>query len=331
MFTRFTLTCIAVAGVLNGGTASAASTAPISAVDDGQQSKAAAPVVNQSQSNSAASASLTGAPADITGVQAERASEVIAPTQSAATKTTAAQTPVEAPDAVPEGKLADTASTPTQSAAPEKTPAQTPVEAPDALPDSTAPDTASKPTQKVASETTAAETPDETPDVVSDIVAAGTTSTPTQSAASETTGAADTPAASDAPAIQEQRAPVEISGTTIQSAPTVPPVAEPKSEPVPIQSQIMVSHSLIHSDDGSTVILTVDGKEAGVLKRGEVVAIKVSPGKHKVGGYVRTLFGMGRVTIPGVDVTTSERAVSNVAYMVTKNKPGFKVVGKKQS
>lgn len=130
-----------------------------------------------------------------------------------------------------------------------------------------------------------------------------------------------------------QPEPVELSGPPIQSVPAIPVLIKPPVEPKPAAvatSRIAISHSLVHSDDGSTVILTIDGKDAGTLKRGEVTAVEVKPGTHKVGGYVRTLFGLGRVTIPSVDVSTASGKLTNVNYTVIKDKPGFKIVSRKQ-
>lgn len=88
-------------------------------------------------------------------------------------------------------------------------------------------------------------------------------------------------------------------------------------------TQIDVSHIVTRADDGSSITLTIDGTEAGILKRGEKRALFVEPGKHKVGGYVQTLFGLGRVTIPAVEITTVPGKVKNVAYSVTRTKPAF--------
>ncbi|WP_432414104.1 hypothetical protein [Pantoea allii] len=88
-------------------------------------------------------------------------------------------------------------------------------------------------------------------------------------------------------------------------------------------TQIDVSHVITRADDGSHIYLTVDGKDAGELPNGESKIVHVAAGKHEVGGYVRTLFGLGRVTIDPLEVTTSPDDVKKVAYTVTRNKATF--------
>ncbi|MGK3142327.1 hypothetical protein [Pantoea sp. C2G6] len=88
-------------------------------------------------------------------------------------------------------------------------------------------------------------------------------------------------------------------------------------------TQIDVSHIKTRADDGSSVFLTVDGKEAGKLPNGKSMLLHVPAGKHQIGGYVPTLFGIGRVTIAPVEVTTSPNDVKKVAYTVTRNKATF--------
>lgn len=88
-------------------------------------------------------------------------------------------------------------------------------------------------------------------------------------------------------------------------------------------TQIDVSHIKTRADDGSSVFLTVDGKDAGKLPNGESMLLHVPAGKHQIGGYVPTLFGMGRVTIAPVEVTTSPQDIKKVAYTVTRNKATF--------
>lgn len=107
------------------------------------------------------------------------------------------------------------------------------------------------------------------------------------------------------------------------------------STPAPISSNNMaspfdqgptvinVTHEVTRTDDGSAVYVTVDGQDAGLLTKGEEKQIHVAAGKHKVGGYVQTLFGFGRVTIQSVDVTTDANGPKNVVYSVTKQKPAF--------
>lgn len=86
---------------------------------------------------------------------------------------------------------------------------------------------------------------------------------------------------------------------------------------------INVSHLVTRTDDGSSVYVTVDGQDAGLLQKGENKAIHVAAGKHQIGGYVQTLFGFGKVTIASVDVTTDDKAAKNVVYSVTRQKPTF--------
>ena len=88
-------------------------------------------------------------------------------------------------------------------------------------------------------------------------------------------------------------------------------------------TQIDVSHIKTRADDGSNVFLTVDGKDAGELPDGQSKLLHVPTGKHQVGGYVPTLFGLGRVTIAPIEVTTSPEDVKKVAYTVTRNKASF--------
>jgi hypothetical protein len=86
---------------------------------------------------------------------------------------------------------------------------------------------------------------------------------------------------------------------------------------------INVSHLVTRTDDGSSVYVTVDGQDAGLLKKGEKREIRVAPGKHQIDGYVQTLFGFGKVTIASVDVTTDPNSPKNVVYSVTRQKPAF--------
>lgn len=86
---------------------------------------------------------------------------------------------------------------------------------------------------------------------------------------------------------------------------------------------VNVSHKITRTDDGSSVYLTVDGQNAGLLQKGENKEIRLPAGKHQIGGYVETLFGFGKVTIASVDITTDPQSPKNVVYSVTKQKPGF--------
>ncbi|MEZ3498510.1 hypothetical protein [Pantoea sp. KPR_PJ] len=88
-------------------------------------------------------------------------------------------------------------------------------------------------------------------------------------------------------------------------------------------AQVSVSHVKTRADDGSSVFVTVDGKDAGQLNGGENKDLFLTPGKHKIGGYVATLFGLGRVTISPVEITTAQGEVKHVAYEVKSDKPTF--------
>ncbi|QDY44030.1 hypothetical protein [Candidatus Pantoea soli] len=116
-------------------------------------------------------------------------------------------------------------------------------------------------------------------------------------------------AASETPAATAAAAPIDNqnSDSPFASGPTV----------------INVSHLVTRTDDGSTVYVTVDGQEAGLLQKGENKTLRVPAGKHQVGGYVQTLFGFGKVTIPSVAITTDTSAPKNVVYSVTRQKPQF--------
>ncbi|RPD99806.1 hypothetical protein BBB56_13235 [Candidatus Pantoea deserta] len=86
---------------------------------------------------------------------------------------------------------------------------------------------------------------------------------------------------------------------------------------------VSVSHVKTRTDDGSSVFVTVDGKDAGMLNGGQNKDLFLTPGKHKIGGYVSTLFGLGRVTINPVEITTAQGEVKHVAYEVKSDKPTF--------
>ncbi|RRZ95579.1 hypothetical protein [Erwinia sp. 198] len=88
-------------------------------------------------------------------------------------------------------------------------------------------------------------------------------------------------------------------------------------------TQVDVSHVTSRTDDGSAVYVTVDGKDAGALIRGQSLQLHLPAGEHQVGGYVPTLLGFGRVTIPAVKVTTTPEKVKKVAYTTGLKKPAF--------
>ncbi|WP_343551010.1 hypothetical protein [Pantoea sp.] len=126
-----------------------------------------------------------------------------------------------------------------------------------------------------------------------------------------------------------------VTGTSTDKTATADAAAQPATTGAPIDNQdspspfesgptvINVSHLVTRTDDGSSVYVTVDGQDAGLLKKGEKREIHVAPGKHQIGGYVQTLFGFGKVTIASVDVTTDPKAPKNVVYSVTRQKPAF--------
>ncbi|MBV4366793.1 hypothetical protein ACMGGR_09760 [Erwinia sp. BNK-24-b] len=110
------------------------------------------------------------------------------------------------------------------------------------------------------------------------------------------------------------KGPAEISAEDFSTGPT----------------QVNVSHEISRTDDGSPVYVTVDGKDAGALIRGQSLQLHLPAGEHQVGGYVPTLLGFGRVTIPAVKVTTAPDKVKQVAYSTAKNKPAFTETDAKQ-
>ncbi|PLV61971.1 hypothetical protein NV64_07780 [Erwinia sp. B116] len=124
-------------------------------------------------------------------------------------------------------------------------------------------------------------------------------------------------------------APKVIAGNDIASAPAsstanVKPEADPNAPPFSSgPTQISITHVVTKADDGSKLTLTIDGTDAGSLGKGEKRQLFMAAGKHKVGGYVKTLFGYGRVTIDSVDVTTTPGKPVSVTYSVTRNKPTF--------
>ncbi|WP_199257259.1 hypothetical protein [Pantoea sp. BAV 3049] len=88
-------------------------------------------------------------------------------------------------------------------------------------------------------------------------------------------------------------------------------------------AQVTISHAISRTDDGSTINVTIDGDDAGPLVRGQTTDLHLTPGKHKVGGYVSTLYGYGRVTIPSVEITATQKTVQHVTYSMKNNKPTF--------
>lgn len=86
---------------------------------------------------------------------------------------------------------------------------------------------------------------------------------------------------------------------------------------------ISVTHVATPADDGEPIYVTVDGIDAGILAIGQTVELHVSEGKHKIGGYARSL--VGRVTIPAVEVTTEPHTKQHVNYAITRKTPKFTV------
>jgi len=88
-------------------------------------------------------------------------------------------------------------------------------------------------------------------------------------------------------------------------------------------TRMTVTHIPTKTDDGTKLYVTVDGTDAGALGIGESLEVRVPEGKHKVGGYARSL--IGRVTITPVELTTSTDVISHVTYSVADLKPTFLV------
>jgi hypothetical protein len=88
-------------------------------------------------------------------------------------------------------------------------------------------------------------------------------------------------------------------------------------------TRLTVAHVPTKTDDGTKLYVTIDDKDAGALGTGESLEVQLPEGKHKVGGYARSL--IGRVTIAPVDVATSRDVISHVTYSVANLKPTFLV------
>lgn len=84
---------------------------------------------------------------------------------------------------------------------------------------------------------------------------------------------------------------------------------------------VTVTHVPTKTDDGTQVYVTIDGSEAGALPTGDSIDVRLPAGKHKIGGYARSL--IGKVTIPAIDVTTSPTDINHVTYSIAKLKPTF--------
>lgn len=87
---------------------------------------------------------------------------------------------------------------------------------------------------------------------------------------------------------------------------------------------VTVEHAWTRVDDGTTVFVTVDGKDAAALKVGESVALRLPEGTYQIGGYARSL--VGRVSVGSVQLTTAPNSEKAVEYAVTRDKAGFKEV-----
>ncbi|RJT43403.1 hypothetical protein [Rahnella woolbedingensis] len=88
-------------------------------------------------------------------------------------------------------------------------------------------------------------------------------------------------------------------------------------------TRVTVTHIPTKTDDGTKLYVTIDDKDAGALGTGESMEVQLPEGKHKVGGYARSL--IGRVTIAPVEVATSRDVISHVTYSVANLKPTFLV------
>lgn len=88
---------------------------------------------------------------------------------------------------------------------------------------------------------------------------------------------------------------------------------------------LKIAHLPSPIEDGSSLFITVDGKDAGRLKVGKAMLLQVPAGEHEVAGYARSL--IGSVTIPGLKVTTSPDAPRFVAYRVAQHDPLFMARG----
>ncbi|WP_202301619.1 hypothetical protein [Dryocola clanedunensis] len=100
-----------------------------------------------------------------------------------------------------------------------------------------------------------------------------------------------------------------------------PVTGEPAADFTTGPTLVTVEHAWTRVDDGTTVVVTVDGKDAAALKVGESVALRLPEGTYQIGGYARSL--IGKVSVDPVKLTTSVNGEKAVEYAVTKNKAGF--------
>lgn len=117
----------------------------------------------------------------------------------------------------------------------------------------------------------------------------------------------------------EPSAPTESSATRFFTGPAQISANDFSEGP----TEVKVSHVISRMDDGSPIYVTVDGNDAGAIIRGQSLELHLPAGEHQIGGYVPTLLGFGRVTVPAVKITTRPDQVKQVAYSVTRSKPAF--------
>lgn len=103
-----------------------------------------------------------------------------------------------------------------------------------------------------------------------------------------------------------------------------PVTGEPAADFTTGETLVTVEHAWTRTDDGATVFVTVDGKDAAALKVGESVALRLPKGTYQIGGYAKSL--IGKVSVAPVKLTTETDSTKAVEYAVTKSKPGFKEV-----
>ncbi|MCT4703976.1 hypothetical protein MUA02_19155 [Enterobacteriaceae bacterium H20N1] len=103
-----------------------------------------------------------------------------------------------------------------------------------------------------------------------------------------------------------------------------PVTGEPAADFTTGPTLVTVEHAWTRTDDGTTVYVTVDGKDAAALKVGESVALRLPEGTYQIGGYAKSL--IGKVSVAPVKLTTTANSKKAVEYAVTKSKPEFKEV-----
>lgn len=85
-----------------------------------------------------------------------------------------------------------------------------------------------------------------------------------------------------------------------------PVTGEPTSDFNTGATLVTVKHAWTHIDDGATVYVTVEGKDAAALK---------------IGGYAKSQ--IGKVSLAPVKLTTLAGTTRAVKYAVTKSKAAF--------